>query len=344
MLRLTLFVYSFQPVRQYIIPGEYVWDKRQSGWMNREAGGVPICVDFEVSCEADKNRELISYISFEEYQNEFNLNDVPELDGELEKFFDEYVDLTYGIQHNHQLFLNYLDSLYAICVEDGENALRERGFVKKFHDKVTVNRLTDNAVSAGCKLVQGIDAVVLKYGVQDEFSNTVSDDNLGYQWMVVMNEYSVNGHFPIALDGFGEAYYDLLVLRTEAKNEGDGKLADIIDLFEKEVLVDKKPVFIHYDMIRNYSYTVAEIQKKYYLYMEHILDNYVDKMKDAIENNPKLVHKGKSFTNHIVYTLATDPTNMHIFGRNEDVMEDFYRFKNEADKHFDLQKLGMNNP
>lgn len=159
-----------------------------------------------------------------------------------------------------------------------------------------------------------------------------------------MNEYSVNGHFPIALDGFGEAYYDLLVLRTEAKNEGDGKLADIIDLFEKEVLVDKKPVFIHYDMIRNYSYTVAEIQKKYYLYMEHILDNYVDKMKDAIENNPKLVHKGKSFTNHIVYTLATDPTNMHIFGRNEDVMEDFYRFKNEADKHFDLQKLGMNNP
>ena len=344
LLRLTLFGYSFQPVRQYIIPGEYVWDKRQSGWMNREAGGVPICVDFEVSCEADKNRELISYISFEEYQNEFNLNDVPELDGELEKFFDEYVDLTYGIQHNHQLFLNYLDSLYAICVEDGENALRERGFVKKFHDKVTVNRLTDNAVSAGCKLVQGIDAVVLKYGVQDEFSNTVTDDNLGYQWMVVMNEYSVNGHFPIALDGFGEAYYDLLVLRTEAKNEGDGKLADIIDLFEKEVLVDKKPVFIHYDMIRNYSYTVAEIQKKYYLYMEHILDNYVDKMKDAIENNPKLVHKGKSFTNHIVYTLATDPTNMHIFGRNEDVMEDFYRFKNEADKHFDLQKLGMNNP
>lgn len=108
--------------------------------------------------------------------------------------------------------------------------------------------------------------------------------------------------------------------------------------------MDKKPVFIHYDMIRNYSYTVAEIQKKYYLYMEHILDNYVDKMKDAIENNPKLVHKGKSFTNHIVYTLATDPTNMHIFGRNEDVMEDFYRFKNEADKHFDLQKLGMNNP
>lgn len=108
-----------------------------------------------MSCEADKNRELISYISFEEYQNEFNLNDVPELDGELEKFFDEYVDLTYGIQHNHQLFLNYLDSLYAICVEDGENALRERGFVKKFHDKVTVNRLTDNAVSAGCKLVQG---------------------------------------------------------------------------------------------------------------------------------------------------------------------------------------------
>ena len=105
------------------------------------------------------------------------------------------------------------------------------------------------------------------------------------------------------MDGFGEAYYDLLVLRTEAKNEGDGKLADIIDLFEKEVLVDKKPVFIHYDMIRNYSYTVAEIQKKYYLYMEHILDNYVDKMKDAIENNPKLVHKGKSFTNHIVYTL-----------------------------------------
>lgn len=48
--------------------------------------------------------------------------------------------------------------------------------------------------------------------------------------------------------------------------------------------------------------------------------------------------------NHIVYTLATDPTNMHIFGRNEDVMGDFYRFKNEADKHFDLQKIGMNNP
>jgi len=29
---------------------------------------------------------------------------------------------------------------------------------------------------------------------------------------------------------------------------------------------------------------------------------------------------GKFFTNHIVYTLATDPANMHIFGRTEDVM------------------------
>lgn len=108
-----------------------------------------------------------------------------------------------------------------------------------------------------------------------------------------------------------------------------------------EILIGLSAIKIRKGIEYHFDMTMASWNKKL---IKHILNDYVDTMKEVIENNPELVHKGKSFTSHIVYTLATDPTNMHIFGRNEDVMEDFYRFKNEADKHFDLQKLGMNNP
>lgn len=343
LLRLSLFGYSFKPVRQYIIPGEFVWDKKLKGWKNKKTEGVPVGVDFEISYDEDKNRELMSYIPFEEYRDEFDLDDIPELDGELEEFFEKFMDLTYGIQRNHQLYLNYLDSLHAICVEDSEDNRHRRGFIKRFHDKVTVNRLADNAVAAGRKLVQGIDALVLKYETQDGFSKTIVNDNLGYQWMVIMNEYSVNGHFPISLDKTGEAYYNLPALRAEIDNEGNGKLLDVVDIFEKETIENKEIIFSYYNMIRNYTYIVAEIQEKYYACMECIVKDYADTMQEILERNPELVHKGNVFSNHIAYTLAKAPSNMHIFERNADIMGDFYRFQNEAIKHLELQKTGMDN-
>lgn len=343
LLRLSLFGYLFQPERQYIIPGEYFWNKKQKGWESKKEGGVPVCVKFKVSYEEDKNRELISYIPFEEYQDEFDTEYIPELTGDLEMFFEEYAEITYGIQQNRQHFLNYTDSLCAFGVEDTENTKRERQFSQRFHDKVTVNRLTDNALSAGRKMVQGIDALVLKYGKQDEFSSTVGNDNLAYLWMIVMNEYSVKGHFPISLSKSGEAYYDLQMLREESKREENAELVDFIDVFETEILENKTFILNHYEMIRNYAYTVAVIQKKYYEVMESIIKDYVETMNDIIEKNPELVHKGKKFSNHIVYTLEKDPTNMHIFGSDEEVMGDFIRFKNEAEKYYNMQKIGMCN-
>lgn len=341
LLRLKLFGYTFKPIGQYLLPGKYVWKRKIKGW---EADGydcVPIGVDFEVSYDEELNRKLISIGSIEEYRNEYNLDILPELEGDMEKFFRNYIQLTYDLQKNRQLFLSYQDALNTIIEADGLTKGIKMSSGDYVENKVMINRITDHVISAGRKLIAGIDNMMEKFIDEPSFASKYIEENLGYVWMVTMNEYSVNGHFPISIKPDGEAYYDLNVLKEEGKTDKDFQFVEITEMMQECMEGKVLGELPHYDMMRNYMFGVATIQKNYYEKIEDIVLNYVNTMNKIIDDNPELVQHGKNAADVIVYLLKNDPGCLHIFNRNADVITDYNRFKSEADNHYKLQLLGM---
>lgn len=341
LLRLNLFGYTFKPTGQYLMPGRYVWSRKRKGWEAEGLACVPVGVDFEVSYEEEMNRELISFVPFEDYHIEFDDDVIPELDGETEFFFENYIRLTHDLQRNRQLFLNYQDALDPIIDKKELEGDCGQALSNRMQSKVTINRMTDHVVSAGRKLVASIDKTMDFLLEEPGFSSQYTKENVGYAWMVMMNEYSVNGHFPISIKANGEGYYDLRIIRSEAESENDERLSEITLLMnecEEIKVTDELP---HYDMMRNYMYVVAEVQKHYYESIGSTVRDYVETMNRFIDDNLVLVHHGEQFDNTIAYLLEKDPGNLHVFERDADVITDYNRFMCEAERHFELQSVGM---
>lgn len=338
LLPLSLFGYVFKPVRQYILPGKYVW-KKSRGWSEKISGTVPIGVDFEISYEDDKNKELIRSIPFEKYKDEFDLDEIPELEGEMDKFFREYISMTYDIQRNRQLFLNYRDVLNIVVETDG-SLPNGSNLKKKIKNKITVNRLTDNLVSSGNKLVTSLDKTIFDLLDEKDYSIALGNDNLGYLWMCLMNLYSAEGRFLVSIDTKnGEAYFDLKVINMET--DYGYNLSESTRAFEEYKNYADSGKLPYYDMLRNYTYTLAKIYREYYERLDDIVRNYADTMSEIIKNNPILIHNGKVFSDVVAYTLASDEGNLHIFDNNADIMLAWNRYKQEAGFFFERQNIGV---
>lgn len=339
LLSLSLFGFVFKPVRQYILPGRYVW-RRGRGWAEKVSGTVPVGVDFEISYEEEQNRELINFIPFKEYEHEFDLDTIPELEGEMDKFFREYISLTHDIQRNRQLFLNYRDVMNTIADTDGSlphgNILKE-----KLTDKITVNRLTDNLVSSGKKLVAGLDKLIFTFLKEKDYSRTLWADNLGYVWMFLMNSYSADGRFPVSLSSAGEAYFDMRAINADADAEQDKDMAELIRMFEEYGDCVDTGRLSYYNMLRNYAYTLARIYSSYYEKMDSTVREYAETMTEIVKKNPILIHNGEVFTDVIAYTLESDSRSLHIFDNKADIMLDWNQYRQEADFFCGQQSIGM---
>lgn len=69
---LALFGYTFKPISQYLLPGEFKWNKKLKGWESDYVNhGVAVGVDFVLSNEEDRNHDLMQYIPYEDVQSEF---------------------------------------------------------------------------------------------------------------------------------------------------------------------------------------------------------------------------------------------------------------------------------
>ena len=55
LMSLDLFGYTFKPVAEYIMPGEFVWNRKEHGWeSDKKNGGVSVRVEFMVDTDISK--------------------------------------------------------------------------------------------------------------------------------------------------------------------------------------------------------------------------------------------------------------------------------------------------
>lgn len=158
-------------------------------------------------------------------------------------------------------------------------------------------------MTTGNSLISGMDDTMRFIFLEKDGLSGEYIDILGYLWMLIMNIHSQGGHFPISANKSSEPAYDFQQIRVEAELESDDALIKLIDLIV-DCLKDSSSELIEmeswYNLIRNYTYIVARIQEDYYKLAEETIYDIVNKLKEIVENNPSLIHRGDTFDNHVV--------------------------------------------
>lgn len=345
---LHMFGYSFRPVAEYILSGDYNWDKKEKGWKaTNSVDGIPIRVEFEICFDDDRNRKLIQHIPYEDVQNELDEKNIVLLEGESAQFFNIYIRVTHDVQEIWQLFLSYNEQVEKFIGFDSVDRIsgKSQQQTGKIIDKITANELTNAIVYTGNTLIKHIDNFISYIDIEnkpDYFSAKWTSDNLGYAWMNVMRQYAINGHFPISVDNTGYCYYDMLAIEYEINQTNDSQLKEIIKLTREsfqEYYPDVRKIE-HYSLLRNFMYVIAIIHKTYYEFIESYLNLIAKKMNEVIFNNPELIISSGTFEDHVVYKIDGEDI-MHAFRKDSDIMMDFYKFKQHAEKHYVLNTSCM---
>ena len=346
---LHLFGYTFKPVSQYLLPGEFKWNKKLKGWESDFINeGVAVGVDFELSTEEDKDRDLIQYIPFEEVREEFEDRAISILSGEDADFFKYYIKLTYDFQEIWKLYLTYkeqLDSYILYELDDQERLInKETGMIV---DKATINEMTNAIVASGCTLIKRMDSVCKElfpeeYEGETDFSSGWINDSVGFLFMTVMKVYAQEGHFPISVDRQGRCFYNINEVQYVVQNDSSTQVRQEIGWLKNEFIGHQlDPMRIsHYDMLRNYIYIVSMVHVNYYDKIEIKMKDAVKLMNRILELHPELIIESGSFAGHVVYMLDGEDV-IHAFSEAGDVMGDFSRYRDAANNHFSECSIGM---
>lgn len=345
LLWLRLFGYDFKPVGQYMLPGRYVWRKKAKAWeAEKHKGGVPVRVEFEVSSlEEGCNTLDLKEVVLGDCEEDFCIDNVTEIDREGEEFLEQYTRLAHDVRMNYKLFCDYRSLLRLLTDEAGDCG---EGNNEKFRNPtqstVLINRITERIASAGSRLIEGMVDCAKYIGIGEQFTiEKYYADNIGFMWLICMQRYTEKGHFPISIRSGHKAEYNFKQIRKEAKAAGYNQVVEIVDMIMDTIGKNIEYITSWYNIIRNYCYTVAVMQRDYYNLIEPVFMNKVERLKDFIKMNPGIVHRGKHFDNHIVYLSKNDKRNLHLLSIDDDAVDVFNNYKNAAMKHLEYQRIGL---
>ena len=345
---LHLFGYTFKPVSQYLLPGEFKWNKKLKGWESDFINkGVAVGVDFELSIEEDKNRELVQYIPFEDVKGEFANKEIFILSGEDADFFRYYIKLTYDFQEIWKLYLTYkeqLDTYIMYELDDQKRLINKK--TGNVADKATINEMTNAIVASGCILIKRMDSLCKElfpeeYKGKTDFSSVWINESVGFLFMTIMKSYAQEGHFPISVDRQGHCFYNINEIQYIVQGEPSTLVREEISWLKDEFVGSRiDPTRIpHYDMLREYIYIVSMVHMNYYDKIESKMIEAVKLMNRILELHPELIIESGRFSGQVVYMLDGEDV-IHAFSKEGDVMRDFYRYRDAANSHFSECSIG----
>ena len=191
LMSLNLFGYTFKPVAEYIMPGEFVWNRKEHGWeSDKKNGGVSVRVEFMVDTDISKDKKLMDVIPVSDLKAELNLEETPIVTGECADIISDYINVSHKVQEIYRQYQMYQKALGEWIHYDLDE---DNHLVKKYSgaviDKVTVNKMTKNILHEGMLLVRKAGAFVQKLGLQNEtdFLTDSTGDNLGFQYGACCN-------------------------------------------------------------------------------------------------------------------------------------------------------------
>ena len=349
LMSLNLFGYTFKPVAEYIMPGEFVWNRKEHGWeSDKKNGGVSVRVEFMVDTDILKDKKLMDVMSVSDLKDELNLEETPIVTGECADIISDYINVSHKVQEIYRQYQMYQEALGEWIHYDLDE---DNHLVKKYSgaviDKVTVNKMTKNILHEGMLLVRKAGAFVQKVGLQNE-TYCITDsvgDNLGFQFMVLAAIYMDHGHWAVEFEN-GDSFYNLLEMCTVLRTVDDEDSADLLETFTllknemEERGMDIRHID-HYNMLRNYIYTVADIYKIFFDAIQKKLEAMVCEMDSLVDKNPDFIATEGKFKGCIFYQTDTDSNSVDVFDPSGNIMADFSIFQSEAIRNYEKTRLGI---
>lgn len=300
LMSLNLFGYTFKPVAEYIMPGEFVWNRKEHGWeSDKKNGGVSVRVEF-----------MVEYRQYQMYQEALG----------------EWIH--YDLDEDNHLVKKYSGAVI---------------------DKVTVNKMTKNILHEGMLLVRKAGAFVQKLGLQNEtdFLTDSTGDNLGFQFMVLAAIYMDHGHWAVEFEN-GDSFYNLSEMCTVLRTADEEDSADLLETFTllKNEMEEQGMDILHidhYNMLRNYIYTVAHIYKIFFDAIQKKLEAMVLEIDSLVDKNPDFIATEGKFKGCIFYQTDTDSNSVDVFDPSGNIMADFSIFQSEAIRNYEKTRLGKRN-
>lgn len=345
LIDLNLFGYCFQPYAQYILPGEFRWNKLKSGWESVE-GGIAVRVEFKINNEVDKTRDLAVHIPYEEIADEFEERTVILITGEEADFFSDYIQLTHDIQEIGQLYDVYQERVnrYIEYDLDENHHMIKRG-TSKIIDKLTINELVTSLISSAVTLIHSVDKLLLQQKMansEETYSSLFAEKYIGFSFMIMIKAFAETGHLPICSTSEGNCYIDLETIRRMRNQEISDDLLHGIELFIEIFETNEKDIrrIDLYNMMRNFLYAFADYYLSYYQKIESTLFEKAEKMKMTIQEHPELIVPKGRFKDYVVFQLKNEEL-LHAFSYGEGPYIDFLYRKQEAEENFQKCKMGM---
>lgn len=351
LMSLDLFGYTFKPVAEYIMPGEFVWNRKEHGWeSDKKNGGVSVRVEFMVDTDISKDKKLMDVMSVSDLKDELNLEETPIVTGECADIISYYINVSHKVQEIYRQYQMYQEALGEWIHYDLDE---DNHLVKKYSgaviDKVTVNKMTKNILHEGMLLVRKAGAFVQKLGLQNEtdFLTDSMGDNLGFQFMVLAAIYMDHGHWAVEFEN-GESFYNLLEMCTVLRTADEEDSADLLEAFTllKNEMEEQGMDILHidhYNMLRNYIYTVADIYKIFFDAIQKKLEAMVWEKDSLVDKNPDFIATEGKFKGYIFYQTDTDSNIVDVFDPSGNIMADFSIFQSEAIRNYEKTRLGKRN-
>ncbi len=349
LMSLNLFGYTFKPVAEYIMPGEFVWNRKEHGWeSDKKNGGVSVRVEFMVDTDISKDKKLMDVMPVSDLKDKLNLEETPIVTGECADIISDYINVSHEVQEIYRQYQMYQEALGEWIHYDLDE---DNHLVKKYSgaviDKVTVNKMTKNILHEGMLLVRKAGAFVQKLGLQNEtdFLTDSVGDNLGFQFMVLAAIYMDHGHWAVEFEN-GDSFYNLSEMCTVLRTVDEEDSADLLETFTllKNEMEEQGMDILHidhYNMLRNYIYTVADIYKIFFDAIQKKLEAMVCEIDSLVDKNPDFIATEGKFKGCIFYQTDTDSNRVDVFDPSGNIMADFSIFQSEAIRNYEKTRLGI---
>ena len=324
-------------------------NRKEHGWeSDKKNGGVSVRVEFMVDTDISKDKKLMDVMPVSDLKDELNLEETPIVTGECADIISDYINVSHKVQEIYRQYQIYQEALGEWIHYDLDE---DNHLVKKYSgaviDKVTVNKMTKNILHEGMLLVRKAGAFVQKLGLQNEtdFLADSMGDNLGFEFMVLAAIYMDHGHWAVEFEN-GDSFYNLLEMCTVLRTADEEDSADLLKTFTllknemEEQGMDIRHID-HYNMLRNYIYTVADIYKIFFDAIQKKLEAMVVEIDSLVDKNPDFIATEGKFKGCIFYQTDTDSNSVDVFDPSGNIMADFSIFQSEAIRNYEKTRLGI---
>ena len=305
-------------------------------------------VEFMVDTDISKDKKLMDVMSVSDLKDELNLEETPIVTGECADIISDYINVSHKVQEIYRQYQMYQEALGEWIHYDLDE---DNHLVKKYSgaviDKVTVNKMTKNILHEGMLLVRKAGAFVQKLGLQNEtdFLTDSTGDNLGFQFMVLAAIYMDHGHWAVEFEN-GDSFYNLSEMCTVLRTADEEDSADLLEAFTllKNEMEEQGMDILHidhYNMLRNYIYTVADIYKIFFDAIQKKLEAMVLEIDSLVDKNPDFIATEGKFKGCIFYQTDTDSNSVDVFDPSGNIMADFSVFQSEAIRNYEKTRLGI---